>query len=207
MSTPDPRALRARNLRTLAALAALFLAPLAIAFFTYYGTGWRPARLVNHGVLYTPARPLPQVELAAIRLPGAGADDAARAQQPFHGLWSLVYVGAGGCDADCRAALYAMRQTRLLLNNDMGRVARVWLVTGDCCAREFVAHEHPGLLLLDAQSAAAAPLLAAFPAQDRASSLYIVDPLGNLVMSYDARQDPHGLLADLKKLLGLSNIG
>src|SRR5439155_971356 len=46
MNTPA-RALRARNLRTLAGLAALFLLPLVMAFFTYYCTGWRPAGHVN----------------------------------------------------------------------------------------------------------------------------------------------------------------
>jgi len=37
--------------------------------------------------------------------------------------------------------------------------------------------------------------------------LFVVDPLGNLMMSYDVRGDPHGLLEDLKKLLKLSHIG
>ena len=37
--------------------------------------------------------------------------------------------------------------------------------------------------------------------------LYIVDPLGNLMMRFDARQNPKGLLSDLKKLLKLSHIG
>ena len=46
-----------------------------------------------------------------------------------------------------------------------------------------------------------------FPAGEREHTLFIVDPLGNLMMSYDARQDPHGLLEDLKKLLRLSHIG
>jgi hypothetical protein len=35
----------------------------------------------------------------------------------------------------------------------------------------------------------------------------VVDPLGNLMMSYDARGNPRGLLEDLKKLLRLSHIG
>ena len=55
MTTPASHP-RERNLRTLAGLAALFLLPLAMAFFTYYGSGWRPARRVNHGLLITPAR-------------------------------------------------------------------------------------------------------------------------------------------------------
>ncbi len=50
-------------------------------------------------------------------------------------------------------------------------------------------------------------LVAAFPAADRERSLYIVDPLGNLVMRYDTRDTPKGLLDDLKKLLKLSHIG
>lgn len=205
----DP--LRARNLRTLGMLAALFLLPLSIAFFTYYGTAWRPAGRVNHGSLITPARPLPPVRLPRARLAGQVTAPAGRPAAPeatpFRGKWSLVYVGGGGCDSACRGALYVMRQTRLALNNDMPRVQRVFLVSGDCCAGDFLAHEHAGLLVLDAAGSAAAPLLREFPAAQREHTLYIVDPLGNLMMSYDARQDPQGLLEDLKQLLRLSHVG
>jgi len=202
--------LRVRNLRTLALLAALFLLPLALAFFTYYGTAWRPAGHVNHGVLISPARQLPQVALPRVRLsgqraPGAAPEGAGAA--PFRGQWSLVYVGAGGCDAACRQALYVMRQTRLALNNDMTRVARVFLVSSGCCAGDFLAREHAGLMVLDAHGAGGAALLGEFPEAEREHTLFVVDPLGNLMMSYDARQDPHGLLEDLKKLLRLSHIG
>ncbi|HKD55074.1 MAG TPA: hypothetical protein VKB72_12740 [Steroidobacteraceae bacterium] len=194
--------LRARNLRTLAALAALFLVPLVLAFFIYYGTGWRPAARVNHGTLITPPRPLPPTALAQL-VP----ETAANGPPLFRGRWSLVYVGNGACAADCRAALYLMRQTRLALNTDMRRVARVFLVTADCCDRTFLESEHAGLDVRDASGPQARTLLTAFPASDRAHTLFIVDPLGNLMMSYDARQSPHGLLEDLKKLLRLSQIG
>jgi len=197
-------ALRAEKKRTLAALAALFLLPLAVAFFTYYGTPWRPAHRVNHGVLILPARTLPQVALPRDGDPQA-AGTAASAH--FRGRWSLVYVGRGACDTPCRGALYVMRQTRLALNNDMTRVERVFLVSGDCCDRSFLASEHPGLLVLDATGADAKPLLEEFPSPGLEHTLFVVDPLGNLMMSYDARRDPHGLLEDLKKLLKLSHIG
>jgi len=199
MNTPA-RALRARNLRTLAALAALFLLPLVIAFFTYYGSGWRPAGRVNHGVLITPARPLPPLTLPRVSL-------AAAHGTPFRGKWSLVYVGNGACDSACRQALYVMRQTRLALNNDMTRVQRVFLVSAECCARELLGRGQAGLEILDAAGPAGAALLREFPSPGREHSLFVVDPLGNLMMSYDARRDPHGLLEDLKKLLKLSHIG
>ena len=208
MSAPGAAGLRARNLRTLGLLAALFLLPLVLAFCTYYGTAWRPAGHVNHGTLISPPRQLPAVALPRVRPGGTGAaaDDAA-SPTALRGKWSLVYVGPGRCDAACRNALYLMRQTRLALNNDMTRVARVFLVSDACCADEFLAREHPGLMVLDAQGALGAALLGQFPARERADTLYVVDPLGNLMMSYDARQDPHGLLEDLKKLLRLSHIG
>jgi hypothetical protein len=208
MSAATPGELRARNLRTLAALAGLFLLPLVMAFFLYYGTGWRPSAHVNHGQLITPARPLPAVALPRIDLQGTGAVGTPAAAVPAFGKgWALIYIGAGDCDASCRRALYVMRQTRLGLNNDMTRVARVLLVSGACCDREFLAHEHAGLQVLDARAPDGQLLLAQFPRANREHALFIVDPLGNLVMSYDARENPRGLLEDLKKLLALSNIG
>jgi cytochrome oxidase Cu insertion factor (SCO1/SenC/PrrC family) len=36
---------------------------------------------------------------------------------------------------------------------------------------------------------------------------YIIDPLGNLMMSYSRAAPPQGLLEDLRKLLKLSRIG
>ncbi len=192
------RQLRARNLRLLALLGGLFLLPLAIAFWVYYGTEWRPVRTVNHGELITPARPLPETHLQP-----AIATDVAPAEL-FHQKWSLVYIGDGQCDDACRNALHVMRQTRLSLNNEMARVERVFLVTAHCCAQEFLAHEHPGLRVFDASGNS---VLSVFPPEAREQSLFIVDPLGNLMMRYDVRQDPKGLLQDLKKLLSLSHIG
>jgi hypothetical protein len=209
---PPASHLRARNLRTLAALAALFLLPLMIAFLTYYGSGWRPAGRVNHGVLITPARPLPPLTLPRVsraRVTGSPQSSGAAAAYgtPFRAKWSLVYVGNGTCDSACRQALYVMRQTRLALNNDMTRLERVFLASGDCCARELLAREQAGLEVLDAAGPAGTALLREFPSPGREHSLFVVDPLGNLMMSYDVRGDPHGLLEDLKKLLKLSHIG
>ncbi|MBV8909462.1 MAG: cytochrome oxidase assembly protein [Gammaproteobacteria bacterium] len=185
--------------RTLALLLVLFLLPLGIAFLVYYGTAWRPGGHVNHGYLFTPARPLPAIALAS----------GERFRPALRGEWSLVYVGDGGCDPSCRKALHVMRQTRLALGRDMTRVAPVFLVTGNCCTPNDLAREHPGLVVLDASRPAAQPLLREFTAGDSAEAytLYVVDPLGNLVMSFDARSDLRGLLEDLQKLLRLSHIG
>lgn len=199
MSAPAAQ-LRTRNLRTLALLAGLFLLPLLASFWMYYATDWRPASHVNHGELITPARPLPRVEL-----PRALGDIPVANLFVKH--WTLVYVGSGRCDSVCRNTLYVIRQTRLSLNNEMTRVDRVFLATADCCDRDFLSREHAGLEVLDASGPAAAPLLQEFPAANRELSVFIVDPLGNLMMSFDSRRNPKGLLQDLQKLLKLSHIG
>jgi hypothetical protein len=123
------------------------------------------------------------------------------------GKWSLVYVGSGDCDADCRNVLYVMRQTQLGLGHLLPRVQRVFLASARCCDRAFLEREHPGLLTLDPPASDRAALLAEFPADERDTTVFIVDPRGNLMMRYDAHADPKGLHEDLEKLLNLSHIG
>jgi len=187
---------RRRGRQVLVLIGALFLVPLAISFALYYGQ-WRPSGSSSKGELITPARPL---DAAGLKQPdGRPAPD-----KVLTGKWSLIYIGDGACDAACRTALVLGRQTRLALNNEMTRVQRVFLATDHCCDTAYFAAEQPGLIALDAS--AAHKMLAQFPA-DRTHSLYIVDPLGNLMMRHDAAQTTEDLLSDLKKLLKLSHIG
>ncbi|MFT3906721.1 MAG: hypothetical protein QM718_10485 [Steroidobacteraceae bacterium] len=188
----------ARSRGPLIGLALLFMAPLAVSFWLYYGTSWRPAGQTNHGVLIEPPQPLPAISLAPL---GGGAPG-----NPLNnGKWSLVYVGGGECAADCQQALVFARQVYLAMGRLADRVQRVFLATGSCCNESWLSAEQGGLITLPA--AGAGELLARFPAQDQAHQLFVVDPLGNLMMSYDARTDPKGLREDLKKLLNLSHIG
>lgn len=205
MTANDPAAVR-RGRRQLLALAALFFVPLALAFWMYYApAAWRPGGDVSKGDLIDPARPLPELAVPTM--------DGSRTDPDFlRGRWSMVYVGDGLCDDRCRKALYLTRQSRLALNKDMDRVQRVFLVTGRCCDREFLATEHPDLVVVRIEDAASAPLLAPFPAYDgvpvaAAGRIYLVDPLGNLLMSYSPAAPDKALLTDVRKLLRLSHIG
>jgi len=188
----------AQGRSVLVGLAALFFVPLFAAFYLYYAGGWRPAGSTNHGELVNPARPLPAASFTH-------PDGAAARADLFKGKWTLVYLGDGACAADCQRALWVMRQTRILLAQDMERAKRVFVVEQNCCNLAFLRAEHPGLEI--AVPVEAAALLAQFPRTDAAHSIYVVDPLGNLMMRFDARQNPKGLLSDLQKLLKLSHIG
>ena len=195
----DPRA---RGRRTLLIVAAIFFVPVIAAFALYYGQLWRPSGSSSKGELITPARPL---EVVGVR----HTDGSPAPPEVFADKWTLIYIGDGACDPDCRNALVFGRQSRLSLNNEMTRVQRIFLATGHCCANDYFAAEHPGMIVLDASSPEAAQLLGQFP-PERSQSLFIVDPLGNLMMRHDAgaaSQTSKDLLTDLKKLLKLSHIG
>jgi cytochrome oxidase Cu insertion factor (SCO1/SenC/PrrC family) len=195
-----------RGRRQLLLLAALFFVPLAVAFWLYYGpSGWRPTGGSNKGDLIDPARPLPAVGLST---PDGSTTDA----DVLRGKWTMLYVGDGACDTRCRQALYLTRQSRVALNKDMDRVQRVFLVTGRCCDAEFLGREHPDLVVGLVEDAASAVVLEPFPTYGgvpvtAAGRIYVVDPLGNLVLSYAAEAPDKALLTDLKKLLRLSHIG
>ena len=136
---------RAHGRRTLLIVAAVFLVPVAVAFTLYYGKLWRPANSSSKGELIEPARPL---TVAGLRhADGSPADASVLA-----GKWTLIYIGDGRCDEACRTALVFGRQSRLALNNEMTRVQRVFLATGNCCDSDYFAREQAGLIALDASA-------------------------------------------------------
>jgi len=88
----------------------------------------------------------------------------------------------------------------------------LFLVTDRCCDREFLATEHPDLVVALVEDATSAALLEPFPSYDgvpvaAAGRIYLVDPLGNLMMSYPGDAPPKSILTDLERLLKLSHIG
>ncbi len=192
---------RSRQRRTLLLIGLLFLLPVALSFYLYYGHGsWRPTKTTNHGELLVPPRALPEVTLRA--------PDGAVVEHPFGNTWSLIYVGAGNCGPQCREALYLMRQVRLALNRDSDRVQRLFLYQGDCCDEQYFMQQQQGLVRLNLDSDVGGRLTRAFPVPPLESGrIWLADPHGNLVMSYASGSNPKGMLEDLKHLMKLSHIG
>jgi cytochrome oxidase Cu insertion factor (SCO1/SenC/PrrC family) len=192
-----------RQRRMLIGVALMFFAPLALAFYLYYGKAWHPGDRVNAGELIEPARPLP-----ALTLPLQGSD-AQTKPQFLKRKWTLLYVQSGRCDDECRRHLYDTRQVRLALDREMDRVQRVFIGDADCCDFPELEQAHPDLILIRA-SPAAAPLLALLPVRAGAANshrVYLIDPLGNAMMFYAPEVKSKGMLEDMKRLLRLSSIG
>lgn len=201
--TLPPEIVRRRRLMLLL-LAAIFLGPVLVAGYMYYAGVGRPDARVNVGTLIDPPRPLPRAAL----LTPTGTPTA---PDFLRGKWSLVYVGEGACDARCRQALDDIRATRLALDHDAPRIQRVFLFETTCCDKDLVQGEQAGLVAAWLDEKEGAKLRAAFPVGAaplaQRGLVYLVDPLGNLMMSYSTPLDKRGVVKDLEKLLKLSRIG
>ena len=82
---------------------------------------------------------------------------------------------------------------------------RVWLQTGDAPwpARELL-DLHPGLVIAKAAPAAWSALQAG---SARPEDIYLVDPLGNLVLRFPVNPDIKRMAKDLERVLRASRIG
>ena len=131
----------------------------------------------------------------------------------LRGKWTLVYIGDAQCDEVCLQNFYKMRQVRLAQNENVRRVQRLFLLTGKEIpeALSTILEKYPGMevaLLSPDQAGATVPLFEvdglAAPGSER---VYLVDPLGYLMMYYAPDAEPKGMLNDLKKLLKYSRFG
>jgi len=185
----DATAPRRRSRLTLWLILAVCAAPLVGSYLAFYF--WRPASHVNYGELLQP-RPLPDMSLQRL-------DGKAFRFSELKGDWVLVSADAARCDERCRLKLTYMRQVRLAEGKESERIERVWLVTdADTPAPDLLA-EHPGLHVVRADPALGATMLPA-PASP-ADHIYVVDPLGNLMMRFPRDPDPRLILKDVSRLL------
>jgi len=172
--------------------------PVIASYFAYYVV--RPEGRRNYGELITPQRPLPAI--ATVDLNGKAGELTALKNQ-----WLLVNVASAGCDPACQQRLYFQRQLRESLGKQKGRLDRVWLVTD---AAPVDVQLQPALLEATVLRVALPALQQWLPlagSQRPEDHLYVVDPIGNLMMRFPANMDAAGAAKakrDLDRLLRAS---
>ncbi|MFH1603540.1 MAG: cytochrome C oxidase subunit I [Pseudomonadota bacterium] len=177
------------------AIAALCLAPFVAASVAYFY--WQPQGGMNYGDLI-PARPL-------IDPPLRHLDQRVVRMSDLKGKWILLQLDEAQCAAACRTKLYNMRQVRRAQGREMERVERVWLILDDAPLETQLMREYDGTRML---RAAGSPLLAEFAAAgDVRDHVYVIDPLGNLMLRFPKDADPARMKKDLVRLLKVSRIG
>jgi len=186
-------------------IVMLFVLPIGAAL-TMKLIGWRPQSTINHGTLIQPARPLVSVQLSA-------ADGSKVSEKVFTEKWDLIVIAERACDATCEKNLYAIRQIHIAQGKNQHRVRRILLSGQSPSEFSRLTTQYPDLILLTGNSAALRAIQNWTRAGDEdrnildGSRVFVVDPLGNLMMYYNPGSDPAGMRKDLARLLRVSHIG
>lgn len=189
-----------RRNRMLYLLLAVCVAPVIASYTAYYLLP--PSGRTNYGTLVEPQRPMPALSLQ--RLDGTAVEAA-----KLRGSWLMLQVDGGACDAACEKKLWQMRQVRLTTGKDADRVQRVWLIADAAPLATSVIREYDGTLFLRARvdEVAAFLSLPEDAGAKLADHIWLVDPLGNLMLRWPKDADPNRMKKDLIKLLKASTIG
>jgi len=223
-----------RSIRPLIVLMLVCLAPLLFAALAYYvpALGLRPTQQTNYGALVQPQRPIPAVaDLRLYTLDGQAFD-----LRTLRGKWLLLTADQALCPPDCARKLFILRNSHASQGKNVDRIQRVWLILDDAPVPEAVRNAYAGTVFLRADPAQAAAFLVAGAVDDASPSsassasnaseasktpdashirhpaaltgpMWIIDPLGNLMLQFPPDADPVKVRRDIAKLLFSSRVG
>jgi hypothetical protein len=120
-------------------------------------------------------------------------------------IWTIVTIDSTGCAVPCADRLHMLKQVHTSMNKEIDRVQRILLVPADIKGEGLgeLQKKYPDLIILAGADAETVKFSAEFTAAkvSAESKVFLVDPLGNLMMSYPDKFDPKGLRSDLTRLL------
>lgn len=180
---------------------AVGMLPVLVAAYMFFSGNFIPAGQKNRGELLTPPLALAQWSLRDAQGMALVAD-----------RWLILVMGGGQCGEHCMRALHESRQVNIALGREAHRVARYYVAT------QPVSNELQVRLKRDYPDMGQVFMAPAGWGIDRAGGpdaqlaieqnyIFVVDPLGNIIMYYSPEHQGKDLLEDLKWLLRLSNIG
>ncbi len=178
---------------------AVFVAPVAGAFL------YKPTSFNNFGDLYVPVRPVSNLDMVGKN--GVVELDSFRRQ------WIFMVKVDGECLKACEENILKMRQVRFMQNNDMTRIRTIVIHSSlnEAVALDLAAKYSPMEVYAVEKSEfdnwTKILKLDGAPIEAERDRLYVIDPAGNLMMSYPASAKPKSIQKDIKRLLKTSQIG
>ena len=181
--------------KVLMLLAIIFVLPFTIAA-TLHMLDLHP-KGHSYGELISPPKKLSFVNLRE-------KDGKDLSSEQWLKVWSIVMVDNAGCQSNCQAQAHVIKQVHTSLGKEYNRIQRVLIVPSDIAASDLnvIKQDNPKLKIVankDEQTLKFARQFGDF--SESAGQIYLIDPLGNLMMTYTKGYDPKGLRSDLTRLL------
>ncbi|WP_338770798.1 cytochrome C oxidase subunit I [Massilia sp. METH4] len=190
---------KARGRWKLFAVLAVCASPIVASYITYYGI--KPTARNNYGTLIDP-RTVPMPSMATRTLAGDPVT-----LDSYRGKWILLKAGGSDCGQACQDQLFMMRQLRTMQGKEMDRIERVWLITDEEPLETMLLRVNDGTRMLRAPADIVYKWLPTEAGGDAQDHIYIIDPIGNLMMRFPKNPDPTKMKKDISKLLKASAIG
>lgn len=179
----------------------VFVAPILIGTLMFLNAErlGMSTETVNYGSLVSPI----------VNLSAEGVDLDNKAADPevlVRNKWTLMYFTPEVCGEKCTARQAFLKRIRLLTNEDMRRIQTASIYPRTPDNMEQLANDYPNMLIgtLSAQGEA---FKAQFPKLNE-NTIYLIDPLGNLMMYYSGESlDIKRIMKDFKRILKYSQIG
>lgn len=178
-----------------------------IPFLIAWGLKQNPEILkgrTNKGQLITPPVPTERNDLT-------GFDQfSADNMTELSGHWLIVNVIPNSdCNERCLEAIYKTKQLQLMMSKDLTRTRRIVIIFKDVAA-EIASRwwqEDRFLLKVKPNDALVKKMTEIRQGAVPDGMLFLMDPLGNLMMQYEPGFDPYKVKSDFTHLLRISQIG
>ncbi|GGC93299.1 hypothetical protein [Halopseudomonas salina] len=124
--------------------------------------------------------------------------------------WRLLVTSTGDCEATCMELVHEARQINVALGREAGRVEHVIALSTPATGAllERLEREYPRLQQANLVPDAYDSSLTAHPVEWReGAQLWLIDPLGRVVLHQAPDEPGKQLLDDLKHLLKVSKVG
>lgn len=195
-----------KNRKKLIIIIAWFIIPLfaAITWYKLLPDDYRPSSTTNNGDILEGIFTLEPFSHQAV-------DGTTYSNVDVEKVWTLVQFVEGECDEACSKSLYNTRQMRISMGKDIDRLNRVALVsaTEQSASNQKMWASHPDLtILMTNENGIAAQIKnKVTELKIQTNSLFLIDPLGNVMMHFSPELEPKKVKKDIRKLFKLSHIG
>lgn len=181
-------------------MVIFFVTPIVVVIMMYK-LDWRPQGS-SVGELVLPPRLLNTQQTLLFE------DGSAVPADMWKDKWSMLYI-AESCESKCAQKLHDMRQLHVSLYKEIPRMQRVLITTSQQVSS--LKASHPELHIINQPGAEAGIFSEQFNIGNEsamtADRIYLVDPLGNLMMSFSPETDPALIRKDIIRLMKYSWAG
>ena len=183
-------------------LILTFIAPIGAAYWLYNTGGTEET--VNMGEFVKPGVQLMDMNLLAL-------DGSKAAQNDVYGHWHMMFFMNSDCVDDCEETIYTMRQIRTTFHKESPRISNVLIHFDKNISESFQKRIKTHYVNFERYYADKEVFNKALgysgnEMMDK-NIIFIVDPIGNVILKYNKDNTAKDIMQDIKRLLKASQIG